>query len=86
MDDKHIMADILETEKYLTNNTVVAMHEASSESLYNLYAGFSTKLSKEVKEIFGISYNNNWYQLEAAERTKINGEITKLCDELNKEE
>ena len=86
MDEKQIMMDILSTEKSLTTNTVTAMHEASSENIYNLYNNIFTKLSKEVKEIFGICYVNNWYKLEAAEEVKIDQEITKLCGELNKEE
>ena len=86
MAEKEIMADILSTEKEIVSHTVTAMHEASSEEIFKLYSGFFDKFSKEVKEIFGISYANNWYTLEAAEQTKIDQEITKLCGELNKEE
>ena len=86
MEEKMIMTDILSTEKEITSHTVTAMHEASSEHIYKLYSDFFDKLSKEVKEIFGICYANNWYKLEAAEQTKIDQEITKLCGELNKEE
>ena len=86
MTEKEIMMDVLSTEKEITSHTVTAMHEASNEKIYKLYASFFDKFAKEVKEIFGISYANNWYQLEAAEQTKIDQEITKLCSELNKEE
>ena len=86
MEEKFIMMDVLATEKCLATNTVIAMHEASSEEIYKLFSNIFTKLSKEVKEIFGICYSNNWYSLEEAQQTKIDQEITKLCGELNKEE
>ena len=86
MEEKMIMMDVLNTEKEICSHTVTAMHEASSETIFKLYSGFFDKFAKEVKEIFGLSYKNNWYTLEAAEQTKIDQEITKLCSELNKEE
>ena len=85
MDDKTIMMDVLTTEKEIASHTVTAMHEASSENIFNLYSNFFNKLAKEAKEIFAICYANNWYKLEAAQTTKIDDEITKLCQELNKE-
>ena len=86
MEDKMIMMDVLATEKQITTNTATAMHEASSELLYKLYSGFFEKLSKEVKEIFALSYAKNWYKLEESPDNKIEQEITKLCSALNKEE
>jgi len=86
MEEKQIMMDILSTEKGITNNTLIAIHEASSEIMFNLYSDILNKLTKEVKEIWGLCYSNNWYQLEEAQQSKIDQEITKLCGELNKEE
>ena len=83
MDDKFIMMDVLANEKNMTVNTAIAMNEASCNEVYNVYSDLFNDLTKEVKEIFTICYNNNWYQLEASESTKIKQENTKLCGELN---
>jgi len=86
MEEKHIMMDFLESEKQITASTALAMNEASSENIYNLFKNIFDKLSKEVKEIFAICYANNWYQLEEVQKKKITQEVSKLCGELNKEE
>ena len=86
MSEEHIMMDILSNEKCITANTVTAMNEASCQEVHKIYKDIFESLSKEVKEIFTICFNNNWYQLEEADTNKIEQEITKLCSQLNKEE
>jgi len=86
MSEKFMMMDVLNMEKNMTANTVTALNEASSQEVYDTYYALFKDLTKEVQEIFTICYNNNWYQLEAAPQTKLKQEITKLCNELNKEE
>ena len=86
MEEKFIMMDILITEKNITANTITALNEASCDEVYNLYFELFNDLTKSVKELFTICYNNNWYQLEAAPKIKVEQEISKLCGELNQEE
>ena len=82
MEDKFIMMDVLQTEKNLTVNTATAMNEASCDNIYKTYSDIFDDLTKEVKEIFNICYNNNWYTLEESPETKITKECDKLCNEL----
>ncbi|MDD4706073.1 MAG: spore coat protein [Bacilli bacterium] len=81
MEDKYIMMDVLSTEKCLTSNIATALNEASCDTIYKAYYSIFEKLSKEAKEVFNLCYNNGWYTLEEAPRTKI----TKESDKLNKE-
>ena len=85
MEDRFIMMDVLANAKNMTVNTVIAMNEASCQEVYKVYADLFSDLTKEVKEIFTLCYNNSWYQLEASTNAKIQQEATKLCGELNKE-
>ena len=85
MSEQNIMKDILSTEKSMVVNTAMAMNEASSNNVYNAYSKIFDDLTKEVKELFTICYNKNWYQLTEADTNQINQTVTKLCGELNSE-
>lgn len=82
MQDKFIMMDCLLNEKDLVDNTAVALNEASCDNIHKIYFDIFEKISKEAKELFNICYNNGWYQLEEAPKTKITKEIDKLSKEL----
>ena len=82
MEDKFIMMDALLTEKDLVDNTAVALNEASCDNIYKAYFNIFEKISKEAKDLFNLCYNNDWYQLEEAPKTKLTKETEKLCKEL----
>ena len=83
MKEKYWLMDILATEKCIMTNTATAMNEASSQAIYDLYSSIFTKISKEVKEVWAICYNNDWYKIEEATKTKIKEQITTMSNELN---
>ncbi|MDD2505420.1 MAG: spore coat protein [Bacilli bacterium] len=82
MEDKYIMMDVLLNEKYLVHNTSTALNEASSDHVYKIYLDTFKKLSEAAKSVFTLCYNNDWYQLEEAPKTKISKEHDKLSTEL----
>lgn len=83
MEDKFIMMDVLLNAKYLVDSTAIAVNEASCDNIYKIYFDILEKLSKEAKDVFTICYNNGWYQLEEAPKTKITKEYDKLSKELS---
>lgn len=82
MEEKFIMMDVLLTEKNLVDNTAIALNEASCDNIYKAYFNIFEKVSKEAKDLFTLCYNNGWYQLEEAPKTKITKENDKLSKEL----
>ncbi len=82
MEDKYIMMDVLLNEKHLVDSTAIALNEASCDNIYKIYFNILEKVSKAAKDVFTICYNNNWYQLEEAPKTKLTKEYDKLSQEL----
>lgn len=86
MNDRDYLDDILCTEKEITKNMCLALTEASNTELHeNLYDIFTT-VNELQQEAFEIAWNNGWYKLEEAEKTKINQAkkaLQKKLDELS---
>ncbi len=82
MNDKYYLFDILASEKNMTVNMAISLNEASCDNIYKKYFAMFKDVSKTAKDLYYFAYNNNWYQLENAESTKISEEINKLEDEL----
>lgn len=82
MEDKYIMMDALLTEKHLVVSTATALNEASCDNIYKAYTDIFSKVTKEAKDLFNLCYNNGWYQLEEAPKTKITKDADKLTKEL----
>ncbi|HIS19093.1 MAG TPA: spore coat protein [Candidatus Coprovivens excrementavium] len=84
--DRDYLNDILNTEKELTKNMCTALTEASNKELHNeLYSIFTNVIDLQ-QEAYELAWNNGWYKLEEAEKTKISQkqkEIQKKYDELS---
>ena len=87
LNDRDYINDILYNEKSLLNNTATALTEASNEDLQeDIFEIFSTIDSIQA-ETYELAWNNGWYILEEAEKTKITQkakELQKKLDELSK--
>lgn len=86
LNDRDYLDDILCSEKEITKNMCMALTEASNTKLHqDLYDIFTTV--KELQEMaYELAWNNGWYKLEEAEKTKISQaqkELQKKFDELS---
>ena len=86
MNDRDYLNDILANEKSILVNTATALMEASNDSLKNEIFKFFETVETLQKETYELAWNNGWYVLEEAEKTKINQkekELQKKLDELS---
>lgn len=87
MNDRDYLDDILASEKAITVNTAIALNEASNNKLHTEILEFFSTVETLQKEAFELAWNNGWYSLEEAEKTKISTkakELQKKLDELSK--
>lgn len=86
MNDRDYLVDILCSEKEITKNMCTALTEASNTHLHEeLYNIFET-VEQIQAETYELAWNNGWYSLEEAEKTKISQkakELQKKLDELS---
>ena len=86
MNDRDYLNDLLYDEKGLVSNTVTALTEASNEKLQKEILNFLNIIDEIQASTYELAWNNGWYILEEAEKTKINQkakELQKKLDELS---
>lgn len=86
MNDRDYLNDLLYDEKGLVSNTVTALTEASNEKLQKEILNFFNIIDEIQASTYELAWNNGWYILEEAEKTKINQkakELQKKLDELS---
>lgn len=86
MNDRDYLNDILCNEKSILVNTATALTEASNDKLKSEIYKFFETIETIQKETYELAWNNGWYVLEEAEKTKINQkekELQKKLDELS---
>ncbi len=86
MNDRDYLNDILYNEKTITVNTTTALTEASNDKLKDEIFKFLETVEQLQRETYELAWNNGWYVLEEAEKTKINQkakELQKKLDELS---
>jgi len=86
MNDRDYLNDILYNEKSILVNTATALTEASNDKLKSEIYKFFETIETIQKETYELAWNNGWYVLEEAEKTKINQkekELQKKLDELS---
>lgn len=76
MNDRDLLDDILASEKAITNNTSIALIEASNSKLEDEIFEFYETVLQLQREAYELAWNNGWYTLEEAQKTKI-GEKSK---------
>ena len=83
--DRDYLNDILASEKSLLQNTSTALMEASNASLHKEIDGFFNTIKELQREAYELAWNNGWYTLEEAEKTKKEKkqkELQKKLDEI----
>lgn len=89
MNDSDMLNDILLSYKQLVSNYATALNEASNKNIYKLYFDLLDSSSKMQADLFQLSFEKGWYQLETAEETKIEkayDKFSKCLTELSSEE
>ena len=87
LNDRDYLNDLLYNEKSILSNTITALSEASNESIRDNFLEFFNTIDKIQATTYELAWNNGWYTLEQAEKTKINQkakELQKKLDELSK--
>lgn len=86
MNDRDYLNDLLYNEKCIVVNTATALTEASNDKLKDEILKFFETVEQIQRETYELAWNNGWYVLEEAEKTKINQkdkELQKKLDELS---
>ena len=87
MNDRDYLNDILSSEKDLAKCTTTALTEASNDSIRKEIFEIFKAIDEMQAKAFELAWNNGWYKLEEAEKTKNNEkkkEILKKIEELSK--
>lgn len=71
LNNKDYLSSLLSTLKEMEKNYVVAMTEASSEKLYQLYREVFLKIASMQREVYELMFRKGWYCLEKLDGTKI---------------
>lgn len=86
MNERDYLIDILISEKDITKNMCVALTEASNMKLHSEFLEIFDVVEEIQAEAYELAWNNGWYSLEEAEKTKIKEkekELQKKLDELS---
>ncbi len=78
MTDRDYLNDVLAVEKQITNNTSIAITEASNENLRNKLKKIYDSVEEDQKDTFELAWNKGWYTLESVEDQKIEETINNL--------
>lgn len=72
MQAQEIMSDLLLTEKKMSTNYNLFASECVNERLRDTYLDILVKGQKTQSELFKTAQQKGWYQVEQAEKQKIN--------------
>lgn len=71
LNNKDYLSSLLSTLKEMEKNYVVAMTEASSKKLYQLYREVFLKIASMQREVYELMFRKGWFCLEKLDGTKI---------------
>ncbi len=69
--DKDYITSLLSCLKEMSKNYVIAMTEASNESLYEKHKQVFLELQTLQREVYELMFRKGWYSLEKSEGQKI---------------
>lgn len=69
--DKDYITSLLSCLKEMSKNYVIAMTEASNESLYEKHRRVFLELQTLQREVYELMFRKGWYSLEKSEGQKI---------------
>lgn len=81
MNDKDYLTSLLSCLKDMEKNYVIAMTEASCESLYEKHKEVFLTISNLQREVYELMFQKGWYCLEKAEYQKIDQKFQTLNQE-----
>lgn len=83
--ERDYLNDILNSEKEIVKNMCISLTEASNKTFHDELNSIFTTVLELQQEAYELAWNNGWYKLEEAEKTKLNQkekELQKKLDEL----
>ena len=83
MNDKDYITDVLSSLKCMTKDYVVAMAEASNESLHSIYQDMFNNFDALQRDVYELMFRKGWYSLEKAEDQKVTQKYNCLNQELS---
>ena len=81
LNDKDYITCLNSKLKEMSKCYVIAMTEASCESLYEVYKNIFDNISALQREVYEIMFRKGWYVLEKADTSKINTKYQTLNTE-----
>ena len=79
--DKDYINSLLSCLKEMSKNYVMAMNEASNESLYEKYKEVFLVLTSLQREVYEFMFRKGWYSLENVDTQKISQKSQMLSQE-----
>ena len=79
--DKDYLNSLLSCLKEMSKNYVMAMNEASNESLYEKYKEVFLVLTSLQREVYELMFRKGWYSLENVDTQKISQKSQMLSQE-----
>ena len=79
--DKDYINSLLSCLKEMSKNYVMAMNEASNESLYEKYKEVCLVLTSLQREVYELMFRKGWYYLENVDTQKISQKSQMLSQE-----
>ena len=79
--DKDYINSLLSCLKEMSKNYVMAMNEASNESLYEKYNEVFLVLTSLQREVYELMFRKGWYSLENVDTQKISQKSQMLSQE-----
>lgn len=79
--DKDYLNSLLSCLKEMSKNYVMAMTEASNESLFEKHKQVFLTLISLQREVYELMFRKGWYILEKSDTQKINQKLQMLSNE-----
>ena len=79
--DKDYLNSLLSCLKEMSKNYVMAMTEASNESLFEKHKQVFLTLISLQREVYQLMFRKGWYSLEKSDTQKINQKLQTLSNE-----
>ncbi len=79
--DKDYLNSLLSCLKEMSKNYVMAMTEASNESLFEKHKQVFLTLISLQREVYELMFRKGWYSLEKSDTQKINQKLQMLSKE-----
>jgi len=83
LNDKDYITSLILCLKEMSKNYVIAMTEASNESLYEKYSIIFNQIINLQRETYEVMFRKGWYTLEKADTNKVSNKHQMLTQELN---